>query len=177
MASVGHVAVGLAAGRLFAKDAPPKSRALVMLGFSALSLLPDLDAIGFKLGVAYADPWGHRGATHSFVFAAAVGLLVGAALKLSGRAGFVRVAACSAAVVASHPLLDALTTGGLGVGLLWPLSSQRFFAPVRVIPVSPIGFGLLSMRGLYVFCAELVLFSPLFLYALWPRRQTPGRAL
>ncbi|MES2393408.1 MAG: metal-dependent hydrolase [Acidobacteriota bacterium] len=41
--------------------------------------------------------------------------------------------------MASHGLLDALTTGGRGVALLWPFSEARFFAPWRVIRVSPIG--------------------------------------
>jgi inner membrane protein len=27
----------------------------------ALAMLPDLDVIGFALGVQYGDPWGHRG--------------------------------------------------------------------------------------------------------------------
>ena len=38
---------------------------------------------------------------------------------------------------ASHGVLDAFTTGGLGVAFLWPWSPARFFAPVRGIRVSP----------------------------------------
>ena len=49
--------------------------------------------------------------------------------------------AITALVVLSHPLLDALTTGGLGVALWWPWSDVRIFAPLRLIPVSPIGVG------------------------------------
>lgn len=29
----------------------------------------------------------------------------------------------------SHSLLDSVTTGGKGVGWLWPWSDERFFAP------------------------------------------------
>ena len=48
-----------------------------MAAWSALSLLPDADVIGFSLGVEYGDPWGHRGATHSFAFSLIAGLTTG----------------------------------------------------------------------------------------------------
>ncbi|MDT9121599.1 metal-dependent hydrolase, partial [Escherichia coli] len=37
----------------------------------------------------------------------------------------------------SHSLLDSLTTGGKGVGWLWPWRDERFFAPWQVIRVAP----------------------------------------
>jgi inner membrane protein len=37
----------------------------------------------------------------------------------------------------SHSLLDSVTTGGKGVGWLWPWSDERFFAPWQVIKVAP----------------------------------------
>ena len=40
------------------------------------------------------------------------------------------------AVAASHGLLDAMTDGGLGIGLLTPFSSRRYFWPWRPIPVA-----------------------------------------
>src|SRR5215470_4197992 len=39
------------------------------------SALPDIDVIGFGFGVRYGDLWGHRGMTHSILFAAMVGLV------------------------------------------------------------------------------------------------------
>ncbi|MFN2645972.1 MAG: metal-dependent hydrolase, partial [Burkholderiales bacterium] len=33
------------------------------------SMLPDLDVIGLRLGVSYASEYGHRGFTHSLLFA------------------------------------------------------------------------------------------------------------
>src|SRR5436190_9243225 len=72
MASIGHVAVGMAAARGY--GAPRWSS---MAWWSALSLVPDADVVGFPLNVEYGDPWGHRGATHSLAFASAVGLVVG----------------------------------------------------------------------------------------------------
>jgi inner membrane protein len=141
-----------------------------MLFWSALSLAPDADVVGFAWGVRYGDPWGHRGATHSFAFALVVGVLVGlAAWRLRERP--LHVAWLVALVLASHGLLDTLTDGGRGCALFWPFSEARHFAPYRPIPVAPIGLGFLSTRGLRVALAELVLFAPVWLYALWPRRQ------
>jgi inner membrane protein len=80
------------------------------------------------------------------------------------------------AVVCSHGLLDTMTDGGLGVALAWPFSTKRYFAPVRPIPVAPIGRRLFTHWGVRVMSTELVMFSPFLLYALWPRsRRTRSR--
>ena len=34
------------------------------------SVIPDLDVIGIQVGIQYGDFWGHRGFTHSLLFAA-----------------------------------------------------------------------------------------------------------
>lgn len=171
MASIGHVAVGMALGRLGAGAAPPGRVAASMLLLSALSLLPDADVIAFKLGIPYAATWGHRGASHSLFLAAVVALGVAAGtLVARGPAG--KVGLLSFAALGSHGLLDAMTTGGLGAALLWPIDNLRYFFPLRPIPVAPIGAGMLSARGLYVVMVELVLFLPFWAYALWPRRRT-----
>ena len=170
MASFGHIAVGLALGRLGARAASPGRRAAAMLALAVLALLPDADVIAFKLGIAYEAPWGHRGASHSLVFAVLVSLAVAAGTRVAR--GPAREAGLLAfAAVGSHGLLDAMTTGGLGAALLWPFTSARYFLPLRPIPVAPIGAGMLSARGLYVVMVELLLFLPLCGYALWPRRR------
>lgn len=157
MAAIGHVAVGLAAARAHGWSWK------TALAFSALSLLPDADVVAFALRIPYAAPFGHRGATHSFAFAALCGL---GAWAVSGQR---RLAWLSALVVASHPLLDALTDGGKGVALFWPLSDERLFFPWQPLPVAPIGLRLLTARGLHVVAVEALAFLPLWLYALWPR--------
>jgi hypothetical protein len=63
-----------------------------------------------------------------------------------------------------------MTTGGLGCALLWPFDLTRYFAPWRPIPVAPIGFAYLSLSGFLVAAMEIVLFAPVFLYAL-PRKH------
>ena len=128
-------------------------------------MLPDADVIAFALDIPYSDPFGHRGASHSLAFAAGMGLVVG------GIARKARLGLLVAAVVASHPLLDALTDGGLGVALLWPADDARLFAPWQPIPVAPIGASFLSMRGLQVMIAELLPSLPLLIYGLWPTRK------
>jgi inner membrane protein len=171
MASIGHVAVGMAAARLGAR--PPVTRGQLvrsMCVWSALSLLPDADVAGLAFGVRYGDPWGHRGATHSFAFAILCGAIVGGVAQLCRRPALAS-ALLASLVLASHGLLDVLTDGGRGCALFWPFSDSRHFAPFRPIPVAPIGFAFLSSRGLYVALVELVIFAPVFAYALWPRRD------
>lgn len=171
MASIGHVAIGMATARWRAEPLGSRGAlAASMLLWSLLSLLPDADVLGFAWGVPYGAPWGHRGATHSFAFAAALGVAAGL-LAACTRLPPLATAITAALVLASHPLLDILTDGGRGCALFWPFDDTRHFAPVRPIPVAPIGFGFLSQRGLRVALVELGLFAPLMLYALWPRPQ------
>jgi inner membrane protein len=138
-------------------------------------MLPDADVIGFAFGIRYGDEWGHRGATHSFAFAAAAGLVLALASRLLFRRPVRPTAVVAIAVLASHPLLDSLTDGGLGCALFWPFDLTRYFAPWNPIPVAPIGARFFSPRGLTVALTELAIFAPVFLAALWPRRSRPDR--
>lgn len=170
MASFGHVAVGMALGRLGAGAAPPGRTGAWMVGMSALAMLPDADVIAFALRIPYAATWGHRGASHSLFLAAVVALAVAAGMRLA-RGPAVKAGLLTLCAVGSHGLLDAMTTGGLGAALLWPADNLRYFLPLRPIPVAPIGAGMLSARGLYVVTVELLFFLPFWAYALWPRRR------
>jgi inner membrane protein len=136
--------------------------------WSVISLLPDVDAVGFALGVEYAAPWGHRGATHSLTFSLALGLAIGLAAR-SFKLPAVKTALVASVVLASHALLDTMTDGGLGCALLWPFDLTRYFAPWRPIPVAPIGLDFFSRYGLIVASAELVLFAPVLLFGLRSR--------
>ena len=53
MASLGHIAVGMAAARIHRRT--PDAALAGHGAWSALSMLPDADVIGFPLGVEYAD--------------------------------------------------------------------------------------------------------------------------
>jgi inner membrane protein len=169
VASIGHVAVGLAAGRAHAGP-DERSSWPALFGWSALSLLPDIDVVGFMRGVPYGAPWGHRGATHSLTFALVGGVVVGLAARWFRRP-VARTMALAVVVLASHGLLDTMTDGGLGAALLWPFSLTRYFAPWRPIPVAPIGPDFFTSDGAMVALTEVALFLPLWLYAFRIRQR------
>jgi inner membrane protein len=122
---VTHAAVPLALRLgLGGKTISPRLLACGMIA----AMLPDLDVIGLRLGVSYASEYGHRGFTHSLAVAA-LGALAGACFYRRMRTGFLCALLFLFATVASHGLLDTFTNGGRGVALLWPWSSERYFAP------------------------------------------------
>lgn len=171
MASLGHIAVGLASGRFWAAT-EPKHRLRAMVWMSAAAMLPDADVIAFAFGIPYQAPLGHRGAAHALAAAPILAILPSVLLDLISRTKpRLRTWLIMSMVVASHGLLDTLTDGGLGVALAWPWSAERFFAPWRPIPVAPIGAAFISARGLYCIAVELVLFAPFLIYAFRPRRK------
>src|SRR4051812_21407749 len=107
-----------------------------------LSMLPDADVIGFRFGVHYGDLLGHRGLTHSLSFAAVVAFLAIVLMKVNERAfDLAKLWAVLFVAIASHGVLDAMTSGGLGVAFLSPFSNERYFFSWRPIRVSPIGIG------------------------------------
>lgn len=129
-------------------------RRLLLAGVVA-SMVPDLDVLAFRLGIAYAHDLGHRGITHSFFFAvllAMAGMLFAKTLRSTPRTVFLFVLLCAA----SHGILDMLTNGGLGVDYFWPFSGERHFFPCQVIEVSP-----LSLRRVFGPAGFLVLKSEL----------------
>ncbi|MGB3722119.1 MAG: metal-dependent hydrolase [Pacificimonas sp.] len=151
-----HAALPIAARLGLGKDVVP--RRLLAAGM-ALAMLPDADVVGFAFGVDYADNLGHRGLTHSLLFAAIAALPVSLLLRTRSRAfAWAYLFFCGA----SHGLLDIFTDGGLGVALLWPFDDSRLFASVRPIAVSPIGISaFLSARGWQVLLSELAwIWSP-----------------
>jgi len=147
-----HTAVPLALG--FGLGRPAVSLRLLATGVAA-SILPDLDVVAFPLGLPYTSDFGHRGFSHSLVFAVVVALTAACAWRTLhttfGRAlWFLFVA------IASHGVLDAFTNGGLGIAFLWPWSGERYFAPIRPIVVSPLSIRQLwSAWGIRVLWSEL----------------------
>lgn len=139
-------------------------------------MLPDADVVAFRLGIPYADAFGHRGATHALFSAACLALLGALAAPRLKTTPVVAFAFLFVAA-ASHGLLDTLTDGGLGVALLWPWSDERFFAPARPIAVSPIGRNFLSERGLAVLGSEILwVWLPGLLLAFGLRSTISGRS-
>jgi len=149
---VSHPAIVLALAP-WRSDVP--SRRLVLWGV-ALSVAPDLDAVGFWLGVPYDSPLGHRGLTHSLFFALVLAAIVTASVFRRSPSP-IGVLAFLFLCAASHGLFDAMTDGGRGIALLAPFDWDRYFLPWRPIRVSPIGIGrFLGPRGLAILESELV---------------------
>lgn len=134
-----HAIASVAIGKIsFIKNTDKK---FWLLGIFC-AVIPDADAIGFKLGIAYESVFGHRGITHSFFFAVLLAFAVTYFFygeeKLWSKRWFSLFAFFFFAT-ASHPVLDAMTTGGLGVAFFAPFDNTRYFFPFRPIKVSPIG--------------------------------------
>lgn len=150
---VTHAAVPICLGLGLGKAKIPP--ALLFTGI-AFSVVPDLDVLSFKLGIAYANAFGHRGFTHSLLFAFALPALA-LLFKRWFKVGYWRIWWFLTACLLSHSILDSLTTGGMGVGWLWPWSQERFFAPVQVIKVAPFQLAqYLKPNGIAVIQSELL---------------------
>ena len=171
---ISHAAVPLAIGLGLGRTVV--SPRLLLAGLAA-SILPDLDVLAFRMGIAYSDQLGHRGFSHSLLLAVALGLVASLfASRLKARRLVAFAFIFSAA--ASHGLLDMLTNGGLGIAYLWPVSDRRFFFPVQVIQVSPLSLHrLMGPAGLAVLKSELLwvwLPASIIMFALHLSRRRHG---
>jgi inner membrane protein len=145
-----HPIVPIALGAAFGRKLV--SSKLLFLGIF-LSMLPDADAIGFWLGVPYAHALGHRGFTHSILFAILVAAAATPLFKENRTRAFIFLCFASA----SHGILDALTNGGLGVGFFIPVDNERYFFPLTPLRVSPMGVrAFISSRGLSILYTEFI---------------------
>lgn len=183
MPSIGHIAVGMAAGR----GAAPSSRHdrwRWIIGLAVVSCAADADLVFLFSGDGSNTVWGHRGFTHSLTVGALLALGFALVAKRWG-AGPLRAWTIAFLVHGSHLLLDSMNVGTLGVPWLWPFSAAYFRLPWRPIPAVISARDFLSWHGLPVLLAELVIFSPAFVYGLWGmvgrrratvRRRTPPSA-
>lgn len=136
---VTHAVVGIAAGNVFpVKELPKRFWVLSII----CSCLPDADSIGFSYGVPYGHFFGHRGFFHSLFFAFVLALVVVSIFfykkKFFSKQWFSFVLYFFL-LTASHGILDAFTSGGLGIALLSPFDPTRYFFPWQPIQVAPIG--------------------------------------
>ena len=151
-----HAVVGLSIGSCFYRRGVSKA---VWVAGMVCAALPDLDSIGFRFGVPYESFWGHRGFTHSLVFSALLAAAVTIFLYRHGRSGLTRVSLFAYLFLASasHGVLDAMTSGGMGVAFFSPFDNSRYFLPFRPIRVSPISVArFFTPRGIAVLRSELL---------------------
>lgn len=150
MASIfGHSAVGFTLSKVIDN----KNEKLLLLLAIFSTVLPDFDVIGFKFGISYLHPLGHRGFTHSIVFALFWALILVFAFGKKNKLIWFLVIFLS---TISHGVLDAMTNGGEGVGFLIPFNNNRFFFSFREIKVSPLGIkNFFSNWGAQVIFSEI----------------------
>ncbi len=104
-------------------------------------ILPDADTLGLVIGIPYNHFFGHRGFFHSIPFAFILALLV---VVLFFRKEKILSKRWSLLVLyffiitSTHGILDAFTSGGLGIALLSPFDNTRYFFPFTPIVVSPL---------------------------------------
>ena len=125
----------------------------------ASSILPDADVVSFAVGTEYGDLLGHRGLSHSLLFAALWSLLV-VSCEYKRLTKFSQhwwsLAGLFFVVTVSHGILDAMTNGGLGVAFFAPVDTTRYFFPWRPIRVSPVGVGqFFSGQGAAIMASEM----------------------
>ena len=154
---VTHAAVGAALAQVGPRSI---SRGRLTFALVALSVLPDLDVIAFQLGIPYAHWLGHRGLSHSLLFAVVVATVLARfafrEVPPGSRDGWWVLGLCTLAI-ASHGLLDAFTNGGLGIAFFLPFTTSRYFFPIRPLEVSPIGIeNFLRGPAFAVFASEIL---------------------
>lgn len=155
-----HMAAGYIVYRFFKRRTPKSIRLWIIPGqlaaFAGLSLLPDLDALP---GIILGD-FGrfHNNFTHSLTMGLVVALvfasLVSWMSKVSWNAWF------SAALICYelHVIMD-MFTGDRGVMLLWPFTSTRFTAPLKLFAGVQWGHGFLSAWHLWTLFTEGLFFA------------------
>lgn len=138
------IAVGLGLGKNYI------SKRLIFTG-AFIANIPDLDLIGPRFyGIEFDSIYGHRGYTHSILFALVLAFIFSLFfLKSDFKKAFLFLTFCTL----SHGILDAFTEGGLGITFFWPFLDDRYYAFVQ--PIINVG---ISFRGLYATAQGLPIF-------------------
>jgi membrane-bound metal-dependent hydrolase YbcI (DUF457 family) len=164
---IAHGAVGLAVflvlrrqnlGQIDAKTRfPGLGLGAIALAFS---LLPDVDSI---LGLLAGDIGRyHNGVTHSLLVGLALSLVAGSAARTFWRTSFWQVFLLAVFCYGFHVTMDWATVSR-GVMAFWPLTSERYLAPVALFYGLHWSDGWLSLRHLWTVLTEL-LFAALLVF-------------
>jgi inner membrane protein len=155
-AVVSHVLVSGAASVLFRPGRRVPRR--YWIAAALVATIPDIDILFVALGTRYRGMWGHRGITHSFLFAFAAAAAATMWVRARDRsipAG--RLFSVMLLAAASHGFLDGLMASGVGVAFFAPFSAARYTLPWRPIRVPPPSDNpLLNVGGIRVTASEIL---------------------
>jgi inner membrane protein len=140
-----------------------------------LPIVPDLDVFSTY---TYGGPLGHRGITHSLLFALLLSGVVAAATARWFRVKWWSLMILFFLIVASHGLLDAMTRGGADIPFFWPLDGR--YGNWGPLPVSDIAFDLPDPRYsravraelLWIWLPTIVAVGLAMLYRHWKRKNS-----
>lgn len=148
-----HPAVAVGLFPLFRDMARHK---MVLFTGILLTVLPDLDVLGFRYGIPYADTFGHRGISHSIPFAVVISMLCAVVASRYYSCAVFRLWLYFFLCMVSHGLLDAMTSGGLGIAFFSPFDETRYFFSFRPIRVSTLSLSrFFNGQGIPVIISEL----------------------
>jgi inner membrane protein len=137
-----------------------------------ITLIPDIDLLGNFFNIPINNIFGHRGFTHSLIFAfflaAIISLIFWQEFKTDKKRWFL-IFGNFLLVALMHPLLDALTDKNYGVALLSPFSNHRFSLPWAPINDSALGIWNYYVLGFWqIIKVEAVIILAALLYTwLW----------
>ena len=148
-----HPAVAVGLSPVF--DFKTKTKQVLIVA-ALLTILPDIDVLGFKLGIPYSHLFGHRGFTHSLFFAVFTSMVVAWFISRRSELSFAPVWGYFSICMASHGILDAFTNGGYGIAFFSPFSNERYFFGVHPIEVSTLSIQrFFAEQGYVVILSEL----------------------
>ncbi len=130
----GHAAAGIALGAAFTDERTPR-RTWILGALCATA--PDLDWFTAFLRVHPGNFLAHRGITHSLLGAVLLALAV-YVLGLKQEQRNPRIGAYLLLASLSHGMLDACTSGPVGVAFFYPFSTSRwgcYWQPFRDAPL------------------------------------------
>ena len=98
-----------------------KKRQIVFIAI-ILTILPDIDVVGFRLGIPYLHLFGHRGFTHSITFSVIISFMMAWFIVRNSNLKLKPIWFYFFLSTLSHGFLDALTNGGYGIAFFSPFS-------------------------------------------------------
>tara|TARA_Y100000996_G_C22397717_1_gene591849 strand:+ start:21 stop:554 length:534 start_codon:yes stop_codon:yes gene_type:complete len=129
---ISHSLIGVFASKIFKISHKPKFWILSLI----CPVLPDVDMIGYYLGVPYDHLFGHRGISHSIFFSLLIGFFVYFLFfrkeNLSKFKSFV-IFIYFSFITMSHLLLDMFTNATHGIPFFAPFHNTRYFFPYTPI--------------------------------------------